>query len=259
MGKYLRKVYGFRGLIVSLARRDLRLKYAQTFLGILWILLQPLTGLVIFSVLFGVLLKIDTGAVPYPLFAFSGIMGWTLFASVLNQSGNSLVSSQDLMHHISFPRLILPVSKMLISLVEFLGILALMAFLMVFMQVIPSWKIVFLPLFVLMNLILGLTVGIWLSAASIRYRDFHHIIPYVLNFGIWLTPVYYPGTLIPDKFVFLLHLNPMAGIISGYRWVLFDQPAPSIYYLGTFSLILFFFWAGVWYFIRAENKILDWI
>jgi len=220
-------------------------------------MIQPLTGLLIFTFFFNYVVKVDTGGIPYPLFAFSGMISWYFFSSLMAQSGTSLMQSQYLIRKIYFPKLILPISKSLTCFAEF-GISLLLLFaIMIITGYYPSINILFLPFFILLNLITGLAIGLWLSALTIRYRDFYHIIPYLINFGIWLTPVFYPATLIPHKIQFLIYFNPMAGIISGFRWSLLGGAPPSVNYLFSFAFVIIIFITGLYYFRKMETKIAD--
>jgi len=256
-GLDLAKLFSYRALIYIFAVRDLKVQYAQTFLGILWSVLQPLTGLLIFTFFFAYVIKVDTGGIPYPLFAFSGMISWYFFSSVMAQSGTSLMQSQYLIRKIYFPKLVLPISKALTCFVEFGISFLLLLIMMLILGYYPKINILALPVFIALNLLTGLAVGLWLSALTIRYRDFYHIIPYLVNFGIWLTPVFYPATLIPEKIKFLVYFNPMAGIISGFRWSLLGGAPPSVYYLISFFIVVFIFITGLFYFRRMETKIAD--
>lgn len=257
--RYFKRVFKSRRLIVSLAWRDIRVTYAQTFLGILWAAVQPITGLLIFSLFFGLLIKLDTGPTPYPIFAFTGLTSWYLFSAILRSSGNSLILSQDLIRNLNFPRLILPLSKGLSNLPEFGISMLILGILMVSMGIYPGWQIVFLPIFILLNLFAGLTIGIWLSALTLRYRDFQHFIPYIVNFGIWLTPVFYPTTILPPKYNFVLFFNPMAGIVQGFRWSLLGGEAPDIRYVITFAVMLLIMIFGIIYFRKIEKMVTDFV
>lgn len=242
-----------------MARRDLKIRYSQTFLGFLWAVIQPLTGLVIFTVFFERLIKIQTPGTPYTLFAFSGMVSWFFFSHIVHNAGISLVESQDLIRKVYFPRILLLFAKTLVGLVE-LGIsLLLLLALMALLGRAVFWSILLLPLFVLANICVALSIAIWLSALTIRYRDFHHIIPYLLNFGIWLTPVFYPVTLIPPRLEWLMCVNPMAATISGFRWSLGVQTAPDQGYLVSFLPAAVLFASGFMYFRKIENEIADYI
>ncbi|MDD3876218.1 MAG: ABC transporter permease [Bacteroidales bacterium] len=256
----LKKLFSYRALIYVFASRDLKVQYYQTFLGILWSMIQPLTGLLIFTFIFSYVIKVnpeELGGVPYPLFAFSGLICWYFFSSLMGQAGTSLMQSQYLIRKIYFPKLILPISKSLTCFAEFIISFLLLFFIMLIMGYYPGINILFLPVFILLNLITGLSVGIWLSALTIRYRDFYYIIPYLVNFGIWLTPVFYPATLIPERLKFLIYFNPMAGVISGFRWSLFGGAPPSVYYLFSFVIVIVIFITGLYYFRKMETKIAD--
>ncbi len=256
---YFQQVLRYKSVIITLARRDLKAQYAQTALGLFWSVVQPLTGLLIFTFFFGQVIKVDTGGIPYPLFALSGMLGWYYFTYIVNHAGTSILNSQHLISKIYFPRLIFPISKTINGFVEFVISLGLMLLLMLILGVYPGWSLLAFPVFLVLNIIVGLSIGIWLSALTIRYRDFHHLIPYLVSFGIWLTPVFYPTTLIPERFGFLMHFNPVAGVIAGYRWTLLGAEAPDLQYIYGFIPVLILFVSGVFYFRKIENDIADWI
>lgn len=261
LSQYLHKVYQFRALVITFARRDIKVQYAQTALGLLWSVLQPLTSLLIWTFFFDKLIDVDTGEVPYPLFAFTGMIAWYFFSHIFNHAGTALVNAQDLIRKIYFPRIILPLSKVLVGLVEFSISLALLFVMMYAMGKAPSARILYLPVFLFFNILTGLAFGIWLSALTIRYRDFQHIIPYLVNLGIWLTPVFYPTTLIPSQYSFFIYINPMAAVIAGYRWALFGhlgqvaKIAPDYYYSVIPVVILLV--TGFIYFRKSEATIAD--
>ncbi|HXH20200.1 MAG TPA: ABC transporter permease [Chitinophagales bacterium] len=257
--EYTSKVYQYRSLAFTLARKDLKVQYAQTFLGVLWSVIQPLTSLLVWILFFDKLIKVDTGDIPYPLFAFSGMMGWYYFTNIFNHAGTSLVNSQDLIRKIYFPRIILPLSKVMVGFVEFFISLTLLFIMMLVMGKFPSWHILFLPVFILLNIISGLAFGLWLSALTIRYRDFQHIIPFFVYIGIWLTPVFYPSTLIPSEYSFYIYINPVAAVIAGYRWSLLGGEPFSPYYLISFIPMLFILLTGFVYFRKSEYTIADYI
>jgi len=215
----LKELVQYKDLFWVLAYRDLRVRYAQTFIGFLWAFIQPAAAILILTLVFGKALKIDTGGVPYPLFAVCGMVGWTYFAFVMQQSGQSIIASQQMIKKIYFPRLVIPLSKALVGMVDF-GVTILLLLLMVFWyNYYPSPNIIWLPLFVILIIIYSLSVGILLSALSIRYRDIQHIIPFMTQIGLYLTPVAYPAEFIikaiPPWLSVIYFLNPMAGIIEG--------------------------------------------
>lgn len=254
---YWRALYAHRHLLRTLAVRDLKIRYAQTALGLAWALLKPLTGLLIFSVFFGWLVKVDTGTTPYPLFAFAGLSAWYFFAFLVNACGMSVLQAQDLVQYMYFPKLILPLSKIISGLVEFAVNLLIMLCMLVYYGQVPGWAILFLPLVIFANVILGFTVGLWLSSLTIRRRDFQHVIPYLLNVAMWVSPVFYPSTLIPEKYAYLLFANPVAAILAGYRWTLLGGSAPSALYLISAIPVFLLLFSGIWYFRRLEYEMTD--
>ena len=255
---YLKEVWKFRSLILTFAYRDLKVQYAQTFLGLLWSVIQPLTGLLIFNFFFQKVVHINVNA-PYAVFAFTGIMGWFFFTQLVAQAGTSLTGNQELIRKIHFPRLILPISKILIGLTEFLISFFLLIVLMFITDCNFSSKLIFLPLVIIANVISGLCIGIWLCALTIRFRDLHHIIPFLVGFGIWLTPVFYPTTFVPQNYNWIYFFHPVANVISLYRWIILDTPANflqiSVSLLIAFVLLI----SGIVFFVRNEKFISDYL
>lgn len=257
----LKELKHYRDLFYILAYRDLRIRYAQTFLGLLWAMLQPLATLTIFTIVFGRAVKVDTGNIPYPLFAITGVAAWTYFAFVMKESGSSIISAQQMVKKIYFPRLVIPLSKAIVGFVDFGIALLFMVILMVYYQVVPAANVMFLPLFILMIIISALGVGIWLSALTIRYRDFQHVVPFLVQFGLYATPTAYPAQAIlqslPEWLVVIYYLNPMAGVIEGFRWCLLGGDPPSAFAYLSFGLVLIIFISGLFYFKRIERVMAD--
>lgn len=247
----------YRDLFIVLAYRDLRVRYAQTFMGFSWALLQPLATLIIFILVFGMAVKVDTGGIPYPLFAISGISMWAFFGFVLNQSGTSIIGAQEMIKKIYFPRLVIPLSKAMVGFVDFGVALVFLILLMFYYGYWPPIQIIFSPLFIFLNIVASLAVGIWLSALTIRYRDFQHVVPFIVQFGLYATPVAYPARLVPEKYQLIYNLNPMAGVIQGFRWCLFGGSPPDIYFYISLTVIIFLFITGVVYFRRVESVMAD--
>lgn len=257
----LRELFDYRDLFLIMAYRDLRIRYAQTFLGLMWAFLQPAATLLIFTVVFGKAVKVDTGGIPYPVFAITGMTAWTYFAFVLNQSGNSIIGQQEMVKKIYFPRLVIPLSKAVVGFVDFLIAFGILFVLMIVYSVSPSANIVFLPVFILLTVVSALAAGIWLSALTIRYRDFQHIIPFLVQFGLYATPIAYPSETIIDNLprwgTVLYYLNPMAGVVEGFRWsVLGGAPPNSLAYL-SFGVVILLFISGLMYFKRVERVMAD--
>ena len=257
----LRELVDYQDLFLILAYRDLRVRYAQTFLGFLWAFLQPAATLLIFTVVFGKAVKVDTGGVPYPVFAITGMTAWTYFAFVLNQSGNSIIGAQEMVKKIYFPRLVIPLSKAVVGFVDFAIAFLFLAVLMLAYKFVPSSNIIFLPVFILLAIISALAVGIWLSALTIRYRDFQHIVPFLVQFGLYATPVGYPAETIvnnlPNWAVIIYYLNPMAGVVEGFRWSILGGIPPSDYAYISFALIAILFISALFYFRKVERAMAD--
>ena len=257
----LKELFRYRDLFLVLAYRDLKVRYAQTFLGLAWALFQPIATLAAMMLIFQKALDIDTGDVPYVLYAFSGISAWTYFAFVLKESGNSVIGAGHVIKKIYFPRLIIPLSKAVVGLVDYCITLVLLTGMMIWYSYVPGPEIFLLPLFILATIISSLTVGIWVSALSIRYRDLQHIIPFFVQFGLFVTPVAYPSELlierIPKWASFLYYLNPMAGVVDGFRWCLFGGSPPHQLALFSYGVVVVFFIGSLYYFRRSERTLAD--
>lgn len=253
----LKEIYAYKDLMFTLALRDLKVKYAQTVLGFIWAGLQPLTTLLIFTLVFGKVAKVDTGNIPYPLFALCGMSAWTYFAFVMSQAGNSIVGAQGMISKIYFPRLIIPLSKSVVGLVDFAITFIFLIGVMIYYGFYPSFNIVFFPFFLILALISGLMVGIWLSALTVRYRDFQQIIPFAVQFGMYATPIAYPATLVPAEYQVIYFLNPMAGVVEGFRWSLLGGEAPGFLTLISAGLVILLFIGGLFYFRSVEKVMAD--
>ncbi len=255
--KQLKALYAYRHLIMVFALRDIRNKYSQTFMGLLWAVIQPLLTLIIFAFFFGVLLKVDTSPIPYPVFVFSGLIFWYHFSMLTNNSGIALIQAQDFINKIYFPKMVLMLAKAMSVLIEFALSLLLLFILMLLFDVSFSKNIIFLPVFLLYNTVIALSIGLWLSALTIRYRDLQHIIPYLIGFGIFITPVFFKSTLIPLGFQFLLYFNPLACVVQGARWAMWGDTLLETNYLWGLLPVFILFLSGLYYFLRTEDNIAD--
>lgn len=257
----LKELYSYRDLFLILAYRDLRVRYAQTFLGLAWALLQPLATLLIFTLVFGRFVRVDTGDVPYPVFALCGMVAWTYFAFVMNQSGNSIITAQEMVKKIYFPRLVIPLSKAAVGLVDFFIGFVLLGFMLMYYRIPLTPKIITLPIFILLTMICALSAGIWLSALSIRFRDFQHITPFLVQIGLYATPIAYPGKVVIDNLsevgIFLFYLNPMAGVVEGFRWALLGQGSLHEVSFISFAMVFILFISGLFYFRKVERVMAD--
>ena len=250
----------YRELFLFLVWRDVLVRYKQTVLGLAWCLLRPLLTMIVFSVVFGRLAGFPTeGGAPYPILVLAGLLPWQLFAGAVGDSSNSLIGNASLIAKVYFPRLIIPVSAVMVSLVDFAVSLATLIGLMFWYGYLPGWRIVALPLFLLMALLTALSLGLWASALSVKYRDFRFIVPFALQFGLYLSPVGFSSRVVPDEWLWLYTLNPLVGIIDGFRWALL-QDAPPLYLPGlanATALTVLIGIGGLLYFQRTEQRFAD--
>lgn len=254
----LDELWAYRELLYFLIWRDIKVRYKQTLLGASWAIIQPFFTMVVFSIFFGRLAKIPSDGVPYPIFSYAALLPWTFFAHGLQSSAASLVGSANMIKKVYFPRLIIPLSAVTSGLVDFaLAFLVLIA-LMVHYGVAPTWNIVWLPLFLLLALITALGVGLWLSAVNIKYRDVRHVVPFLIQFWLFSTPVAYPSSLLSEPWRTLYGLNPMAGVVEGFRWALLGvktAPGPIIALSSAAAVVILV--SGAFYFRRMEKTFAD--
>lgn len=253
---YLKKMWQYRSLIWVFAWQEIRTQYAQTYFGVLWAVIRPLFILAIFTVLFNYLLKIQTTS-PYYLFAFTGMLAWNYFQQIATSSSAAISQKQGLIRKMYFPKLVLPLSKVIVASVEMLISLALVFVMLIWEGQPLTAQILTLPLFLLLNIICGLLIGLWMNGLNIRYRDLNQIVMPLISIGIWFTPVFFPVTIIPQQYHFLLYLNPLAGVISGYRYALLNEAFPESYYWIGLAAVTILSLAAAWYLIRVEDEIVD--
>jgi lipopolysaccharide transport system permease protein len=258
LSKQFRDLWSYRELLYFLAWRDLKVRYKQTVLGAAWAVIQPFFTMVVFSIFFGYLGKIPSDGIPYPLFAYCALLPWSLFAHALNESSNSLVNNQSLITKVYFPRLIIPIAPLFVGLVDF-GIAWIVLFgMMLFYGIVPGIGVLTAPLFILLALLTALAVGMWLSALNVQYRDVRYTIPFLTQFWLFATPVAYPSSLLPEPWRSLYGLNPMAGVVEGFRWALLGRPsAPGPLVLVSVATLLVLLLGGLWYFNRMEETFAD--
>ena len=258
----LRALWQYRELLYFLVWRDLKVRYKQTLLGVGWIILQPIISMVIFSFLFGGLLDVPSGGVPYPIFVYSGLLPWNYFANSLNRSSTSLVNNQNLITKVYFPRLVVPMSGVLSGLVDFFVSFIVLIGLMIVFNFYPTPNAIYLPAFLLLAIISALGFGLWVSALNVRYRDVNYITPFLIQIWMYITPVIYPVTIIPERFRFLLALNPMTGVVEGFRWALLgeqlaDVQPPGFVFLFSIGVSLLVLVSGAIYFRYTERRFAD--
>lgn len=256
---YWADLWKYRELFGFLAWRDVLVRYKQTVVGVAWAFLQPALTIAILSVVFGMLAKMPDGGLPYPLLVAAGAMPWQLFANILNTTGQSLVSNAGLISKIYFPRMIVPGSAVVVGLADFLIQSVILAVLMVWFGVAPDARALLLPFFLGVGVVFAFGCGLWVSALMVRYRDFRIILPFIIQFGVYVSPVGWKSDLVPEKFRLFYYLNPMAGVIDGFRWALFGESLPIDLtgFVISLAVVAAVLWSGVWYFRRTEKTFAD--
>ncbi|EEF62376.1 ABC transporter permease [Pedosphaera parvula] len=256
---YWRDLWRYRELFYFLAWRDLLVRYKQTVVGVAWSLVRPLLTMVVLSVVFGKFGKMPSGGVPYPILVFCGMLPWQFFSTAFSESGNSLVTNSNLISKVYFPRLIVPASSVITSFVDFLISAAFLVVLMMWYRFVPPVTVLLLPLFVLLAFAASLGIGLWVAALMVRYRDFRFIVPFVVQFGLYISPVGFYSSVVPEKWRLLYSVNPMVGVIDGFRWCILGGehqiylPGFLISLLGTALLLI----TGIWYFRKTEKTFAD--
>jgi len=255
----LGELWAYRELLYFLIWRDVKVRYKQTLIGAAWAIIQPLLTMIVFSLFFGQLAGIPSEGVPYPIFSYAALVPWTFFANGLTNVSNSLVSSGNLIKKVYFPRLVIPLASVLSGLVDFALAFAVLLLMMLLYGILPTAAIFALPLFILLALITSLAVGMWLSALNVQFRDVRYVLPFLIQFWLFATPIAYPSSLIENELVRTLYgINPMAGVVEGFRWALLGSPMPPLPMLLasalTASVALI---SGLFYFRRMEKSFAD--
>jgi len=259
---YWHDLWRFRELFYILSWRDIKVRYKQTAIGAAWGVIRPLLTMVIFTFVFGKLGKLaHPSATPYAIVVFAGLLPWQFFSSALSEASNSLIGNSNLITKIYFPRLIIPASSIIVSLVD-LGItFILLVLMMVFYRYLPPIQILFLPVFVLLAFLISFGTGLYVTALNVKYRDFRYIIPFIVQLGIYITPVGYSSTVVTEQYSekarFFFSLNPMVGIIDGFRWCITGEPLYWPGLLLSLVIVLLFLWLGIWYFRKTEKSFAD--
>ena len=254
----LRELWSHQELLLFFIWRDLKVRYKQTVIGALWAVLQPFFTMIVFSIFFGNLAKIPSDGVPYPIFSYCGLLPWTLFSRGIAQASNSLVANTQLISKVYFPRLLLPIAAVVTGVVDFAIAFLVLIGMMFYFGTPPAWQILWLPIFLLVALMTALGVGLWLAALNVRYRDIKYVLAFITSIWLYATPVIYPSSLLEGRLAFLLELNPMSGVVEGFRWALLGVGvAPGrmflISALGSSLLLV----SGVFYFARLERTFAD--
>jgi lipopolysaccharide transport system permease protein len=256
---YFKDLWRYRELFYFLSWRDILVRYKQTVIGVAWSVIKPLLTMFAFSIVFGRIAKLPSEFAPYPILVFTALLPWQFFSSALSDSSNSLIANSNMISKIYFPRMIMPASSIIVAAIDFLISFILLAIVMVWYRFVPSWKIVFMPLFLLMALIVSLGAGLLFSALNVKYRDFKYIVPFIIQFGIYASPVGFSSDVIPAKWRMLYSINPMVGVIDGFRWCIIGKGV-SFYMPGfilSIVLIIVIFILGFIYFRKTERTFAD--
>lgn len=254
----LHDLWRYRELVVFLAWRDIQVRYKQTVLGVAWAVIQPLFTMIVFSIFFGRLAGIPSDGLPYPIFAYCALLPWQLFAQSLTESSNSLVANQNLITKVYFPRLVIPIAAVLGGLMDFVIAFGVLIGMMGYYRIVPSQAVLMLPVFVLMAVAAALAVGLWLSALNIQYRDVKYAVPFLTQVGLFATPIAYPSSLVPDAWRLLYGVNPMVGVVEGFRWALLGTgKAPGALLIVSAVVTMLLLGAGLYYFRRMERTFAD--
>lgn len=254
----LGQLWEYRELLYFFIWRDIKVRYKQTAIGIGWAILQPFATMLVFSLFFGRLAKVPSDGIPYPIFAYSALLPWQLFAYSLTESSNSLVHNQQLITKVYFPRLLVPIAVIFSGLFDFAIAFVILIAMMFYYGMIPGLAAATLPLFILLAVVTALGVGLWLSALNVKYRDIRYAIPFLTQFWLFATPIAYPSSLVPEKWRALYGLNPMAGVVDGFRWALLGRPELTGPLLLTSTItVAFILIGGLYYFRRVERSFAD--
>jgi lipopolysaccharide transport system permease protein len=257
--QYWQDLWRYRELFYFLAWRDILVRYKQTAIGIAWALIRPFLTMVVFTVVFGNLAKLPSEGVPYPILVFSAMLPWQFFANALSECSNSLISNSNLISKVYFPRLIVPISAIVVSFVDFMISGIILLGLMAYYAYVPSWRILMLPVFVAIAFAASIGAGLWLASLNVKYRDFRFIVPFIVQFGLYISPVGFSSSIVPEQYRLLYSLNPMVGVIDGFRWSILGGES-KIYWPGfSLSLCLVFLLliTGIAYFRKTEKTFAD--
>jgi lipopolysaccharide transport system permease protein len=256
---YWKDLWRYRELFWFLSWRDILVRYKQTAIGVAWSVLRPLLTMIVFTIIFGRLAKFPSEGVPYPIMVFAAMLPWQFFSNSLSECSNSLIANANMLTKVYFPRLVVPASAVIVGLVDFFISLVIMAALMAWYGFAPDWRIVTLPLFLALAFLASFGFGLWFAALNVKYRDFRYVVPFVVQFGLYVSPVGFSSNVVPEKWRLLYSLNPMVGVIDGFRWALLGGRA-EIYWSGfilSSGLTFLVFLLGVRYFRNTERAFAD--
>jgi lipopolysaccharide transport system permease protein len=258
-GQYWKDIWHYRELFYFLSWRDILVRYKQTAIGVAWSVIRPLLTMIVFTIVFGKLAKLPSEGVPYPILIYTALLPWQFFSNSLSESSNSLTANSNLLSKIYFPRLILPASAVIVGILDFLISFVILIGLMIWFQFIPQWRIVTLPIFLVLALVSSLGFGLWLAALNVKYRDFRYIVPFIVQFGLYISPIGFSSNIVPEKWRLLYSINPMVGVIDGFRWAILGNNI-TLYWPGFILCIVLnigVFLTGLWYFRKTERVFAD--
>jgi len=256
---YWRDLWRYRELFYFLAWRDILVRYKQTVIGMLWTVIRPLLAIVVFTVIFGKLAKLPSGDIPYPILVCAAMLPWQFFASAFAEAGNSLIGNANLISKVYFPRLIVPASAIVVTFVDFLISAVILVGLMLWYGLSPDWRVLALPLFVAVAMGAALGIGLWIAALNVKYRDFRYVIPFIAQFSLYISPVGFISSVVPEQWRLLYSINPLVGVIDGFRWALL-RGQETLYWPGLIlsaALVALLLITGIFFFRRAERSFAD--
>jgi lipopolysaccharide transport system permease protein len=256
---YWSDLWRYRELFFFIAWRDVLIRYKQTVIGIAWSLIRPLLTMIVFTVIFGKIANLPSNGIPYPIMVYTALLPWQFFANSFADGSNSLLSNSSLLSKVYFPRLILPASSLIVSFIDFVISFSILAVLMVWYRYVPHIGILLLPVFILFIIMVSLGAGFWISALNVQYRDFKYVVPFIIQFGLFISPVGFTSGVIPEKWRILYSLNPLVGVIDGFRWAILGERSILTWYGLAASIIITFaiFFSGIWYFRKMERTFAD--
>jgi len=256
---YWKDLWRYRELFYFLAWRDILVRYKQTVIGLAWALIRPLLTMVVFVFVFSKLAKLPSDGVPYPILVFAALLPWQFFSNAFTEAGNSLISNANMISKVYFPRLVVPTSAVIVSFVDFLISGIILVVLMIWYGFAPDWRIFTLPFFIFIAFVAAMGAGLWIAALNVKYRDFRYIIPFVVQFGLYVSPVGFSSTIVPEQWRLLYSINPMVGVIDGFRWAILGGNTPLYWpgFLLSLSLVLVILVTGIYYFRKTEKSFAD--
>jgi len=257
--QYWQDLWRYRELFYFLAWRDILVRYKQTAIGIVWALIRPFLTMVVFTVVFGQLAKLPSEGAPYPILVFSAMLPWQFFSNSLSECSNSLISNANLLSKVYFPRLVVPTSAIVVSFVDFMISGIILLALMAWYNFVPTWRILTLPLFIGVAFAASMGAGLWLASLNVQYRDFRFIVPFIVQFGLYISPVGFSSSIVPEQWRFIYSLNPMVGVIDGFRWAILGGNS-QLYLPGfmlSMALVVLLLVSGIWYFRKMERTFAD--